>query len=104
MLATAQLPQPLRRFIGRNAVFRAAPDAPKLTFPPNGATLAQLDGVVPVKVRDGTPPFSWLANGQLIEAGLYRRETTLPDLGRGFSQLSVIDAEGRASRVTVQIE
>ena len=104
MLATAQLPQPLRRFIGRNAVFRAAPDAPKLTFPPNGATLAQLDGVVPVKVRDGTPPFSWLANGQLIEAGVYRRETTLPDLGRGFSQLSVIDADGRASRVTVQIE
>jgi len=104
MLATAQLPQPLRRFIGRNAVFRAAPDAPKLTFPPNGATLAQLDGVVPVKVRDGTPPFSWLANGQLIEAGVYRRETTLPNLGRGFSQLSVIDAEGRASRVTVQIE
>lgn len=104
ILSTAQLPQPLRRFTGRNAVFRKAADAPKLIFPPDGATLAQNTGVLAVKVRDGTPPFSWLANGHLIKAGVRRRQTTLPDMGPGFSQLSVIDAEGRASRVTVRID
>ncbi len=104
ILATAELPQPLRRFRGRNAVFKPAADAPKLVFPPNGVRLAQMDGGMPVKVRDGTPPFSWLANGQLIQAGVYRRETLLLGLGEGFSQLSVIDATGRAARVVVQIE
>lgn len=104
LLATADLPRPLRRFTGRNAVFQAAPDAPKLIFPPAGAVLEGAGGDVPVKVRDGTPPFSWMANGKLLRAGVYRRETSLPDLGRGFSHLSVIDAEGRASRVTVRIE
>ena len=104
ILATAELPQPLRRFTGRDAVFSAAPDAPKLIFPPNGSVLAQTDGILAVKVRDGTPPFSWLANGRVIQAGVYRRETVLPELGQGFSHLAVVDAKGRASRVTVEIE
>ncbi|QGY00020.1 penicillin-binding protein 1C [Roseovarius faecimaris] len=104
LLATADLPQPLRRFTGRNAVFQAAPDAPKLIFPPSGAVLDGANADVPVKVRDGTPPFSWMANGKLVRAGVYRREITLPGMGQGFSHLSVIDAEGRASRVTVRIE
>lgn len=104
LLATADLPQPLRRFTGRDAVFQAAPDAPKLIFPPAGAVLENAGGDVPVKVRDGTPPFSWIANGELLRTGVYRRETTLHGMGQGFSHLSVIDAEGRASRVTVRIE
>jgi penicillin-binding protein 1C len=104
ILSTAELPQPLRRFSGRNAVFKPAADAPKLIFPPDGATLAQMDGAVPVKVRDGTPPFSWVANGRVVQSGIYRREALLPDLGLGFSQLSVVDAEGRAARVTIRVE
>ncbi|MFK7940370.1 MAG: penicillin-binding protein 1C [Roseovarius sp.] len=104
IVSTAELPQPLQRFTGRDAVFQAAADAPKLIFPPDGSTLAQLDGAVPVKVRDGTPPFNWIANGRVVQSSVYRREALLPDLGAGFSQLSVIDAEGRASRVTVLIE
>ena len=33
-----------------------------------------------------------------------RREAALPGLSAGFSQLSVIDAEGRAARVTVRLD
>jgi len=103
IVSTAELPKPLRRFTGRDAVFSDAPDAPKLIFPPDGATLA-LDGDIPVKVRDGKPPFTWIANGTPLRVKEHRRETTLPRLSVGFSQLSVIDAEGRAARVTVRIE
>ncbi|WP_371225173.1 penicillin-binding protein 1C [Roseovarius sp. 2305UL8-3] len=103
IVSTAELPKPLRRFTGRDAVFSDAPDSPKLIFPPDGATLA-LEGDIPVKVRDGKPPFTWIANGTPLRVQEHRRETTLPRLSVGFSQLSVIDAEGRAARVTVRIE
>lgn len=103
ILSTAELPQPLRRFTGREAVFEAPADAPKLIFPPEGAVLA-VDGAVPVKVRDGKPPFTWLANGTPILTGVYQRETALPGISEGFSRLTVIDAGGRASRVNIEIE
>lgn len=66
LLATANLPQPLRRFTGREAAFAPAPDAPKLIFPPDGARLALVAGDLAVKLRDGTPPFTILANGRPV--------------------------------------
>lgn len=103
ILSTAELPRPLRRFAGRNAIFEAAPDAPKLIFPPDGAILVGEDGVA-AKVRDGTPPFTWLADGKPVILSAHRREVMLPLPGAGFSQLSVIDAQGRSSRVTVEFQ
>jgi len=103
IVSTAELPQPLRRFTGREAVFAAPADAPKLIFPPDGARLA-VDGLVPVKVRDGRPPFTWLANGTPVLTGVYRREAALPGISQGFSRLTVIDAGGRAARVNIEIE
>ena len=102
--ATAGLPPPLRRFRGREAVFAAAEDAPKLVFPPAGARLPVTGGALPVKLRDGTPPFTWLANGAPLATGLRRRAATLEGLSRGYATLSVIDAKGRADRVTIWIE
>ena len=101
---TAELPQPLRRFAGRDAVFEPAEGAPRLVFPPAGARVPMQGGELPVKLRGGTPPFTWLANGAPVATGLRRRETMLPGLSRGFSTLSVIDAEGRADRVTIWLE
>ncbi|WP_299845390.1 penicillin-binding protein 1C [uncultured Roseovarius sp.] len=103
IVSTAELPRPLQRFAGRDAVFEAAADAPKLVFPPDGARLA-IDGPVPVKIRDGIPPFTWLANGFPVLTGDYGREAFLPGISRGFSKLSVIDAAGRSARVTVRID
>ncbi len=103
IVSTAELPQPLRRFTGRDAVFQAAPDAPKLIFPPDGARLSASEGI-PVKVRDGKPPFTWLADGSPILTGVHRRETALTGISEGFSKISVIDAAGRSARVTVRID
>ncbi|MEL7281184.1 MAG: penicillin-binding protein 1C [Pseudomonadota bacterium] len=104
ILSTAELPQPLRRFTGRNAVFEPPDDAPKLVFPRNDTRLPLVRGALPVKLRDGKPPFTWLANGVPIITNARRRDTTLTGVARGYSTLTVIDAEGRADRVTVWID
>ncbi|MEO0751556.1 MAG: penicillin-binding transpeptidase domain-containing protein, partial [Pseudomonadota bacterium] len=104
ILSTAELPQPLRRFTGRNAVFEAEEDAPKLIFPPAGTRVPLDHGPLAVKLRDGTPPFTWLANGVPVVTGSHRREATVDGVQKGYSTLTVIDAEGRADRVTVWID
>ncbi len=104
IVSTAQLPMPLRRFAGRNAAFEPAEDAPKLVFPPDGARLPLDGGGLTVKLRDGTPPFTWLADGKPVATASHRRDVTLTGMTRGYSTLSVLDAEGRADRVTVWID
>lgn len=104
IVSTGRLPQPLRRFRGRNATFEPATDAPKLVFPPDGARLVADAGNLPVKVRDGTPPFTWLANGRAVLTGSHLRDTHLPGMTPGFSNVSVIDAKGRAARVSIRVD
>ncbi len=103
LASSAELPLPLRQFRSRNAIFEATPDAPKLAFPPDGATVEAADGLT-LKVRDGTPPFTWLANGAPVILRTRSRESYLEHPGRGFLDLSVIDADGRAARVSVRLE
>jgi penicillin-binding protein 1C len=104
LVSTAELPQPLRRFRGRQAAFRAAPDGPRLVFPPPDARIPLAESGLPVKLRAGTPPFTWLADGRPVLTDVRRRAARLPGLSQGFSTISVIDAEGRGARVTVRIE
>ncbi|MFA7434713.1 MAG: penicillin-binding protein 1C, partial [Gemmobacter sp.] len=101
LLGNAQLPQPLRRFRLRGAV--AAPDAPAVAFPPDGAEVALEDGALMLRVRDGVPPFTWLADGRPVAVGERRREVLLDAPGPGFVTFSVIDAEGRAARAAVRL-
>ena len=105
IVANGALPLPLQRFRGRQAVFRPAADAPVLAFPPNGAELP-LDGDTPlvVKIREGAPPFTVLADGAPVATGVRVREIALPWRGKGFVQLSVIDAKGRATRADIRVE
>lgn len=101
LIAAPDLPEPLKRFrsLGKNQD-RTAPD---LTFPPDGATL-NAGGTVPVKVRDGAAPFTWLANGRPVATAHHRREILLNGLGRGIVDLTVIDSEGRSARSRVTFE
>ena len=101
ILPNASLPLPLQRFGARNA---ASPDAPRLAFPPDGARLPLNGQVLTVKLRDGVPPFTWLADGAPLVVGTHRREAALDGLGAGHVTLSVIDAAGRADRVHVVLE
>lgn len=104
LVSAGLLPQPLRRFTGRNAVFQPEDDAPKLAFPPDGARLPLRDQTLVVKLRDGLPPFTVLANGQPILTGQRDRELALQGVGKGFVTLSVIDARGRSDRVQIRVE
>ncbi|PIE14098.1 MAG: penicillin-binding protein 1C [Rhodobacterales bacterium] len=105
MVATADLPQPLRKFRGRNAVFQAAEDAPVLAFPPDGARLARApDLPLTLKIREGEAPFTVLANGEPIVTGARSREIALPGVAPGFVQLSIIDARGRSARAQIRLE
>ena len=102
MVTNAELPQPLRRFRPRDAVFEAAPDAPQLAFPPDGAEV-ESGGALVLKVAEGTPPFTWLADGRPIAVQSYDRQEFVEGLGPGFVTLSVIDAEGRSAGARVRL-
>jgi len=98
IVSGADLPQPLQVFQGRGA------EAAQITlaFPPDGATLALADGL-PIKLRDGVPPFTVLANGGVLVSGARSREIWVPLVERGHSVLSVIDAAGQADRVRIEL-
>ena len=102
LVENAALPQPLKRFRPRNALF-ASVNAPKLTFPPDGATLLLNDDPLILRLRDGLPPFAVLIDGHPVATGARRREITLPALRAGFTTINVIDATGRSDRVGIKI-
>jgi penicillin-binding protein 1C len=58
---------------------------------------------VALKAEGGVLPLTWLVNGAPIDAALHRREAFWQPVGKGFVQLSVIDAEGNVDRVTVRL-
>jgi penicillin-binding protein 1C len=96
----AELPAPLQRFGARRV---EVDDAPQLAFPPDGAALAPMPGGVVARVERGQAPFTWFADGAPVALRSYERETRLPVEGPGFVTLSVVDAEGRAARVRVEL-
>lgn len=99
LIPTAQLPLPLQRFQRAGAAL--ASGGPEIAFPPDGAVI---DGtVLTVRVTEGMAPFTWLANGRPVVTS-QRRDVELPDLGRGFSALTVIDALGRSARTRIELQ
>lgn len=104
ILSTAELPLPLQRFRPRNAVFADAPDAPVVSFPPDGAVLRRSGDTIPLKLREGILPLTVLINGAPVLTGLRSRSTTLPISDAGFSRISVIDAMGRGAEVQIRLD
>ncbi|MRX51849.1 penicillin-binding protein 1C [Paracoccus sp. S-4012] len=107
-LSTARLPAALRRF---PPALAAPAEAPRLTtpggrlailFPPEGAEIAPRDAPLTVRLRGGTPPYQWLLNGAPAAAAL-RGETAEVAATPGFSELAVIDAQGRSQRVRFRL-
>lgn len=103
LVSNAELPLPLQRFRSRSAAFDVAADAPAVAFPPNGSEVELLPQGLLVRVRGGTAPFTWLADGVPVIVALDARETMLTLPGTGFVTLSVIDAEGRSARTKVRV-
>ncbi len=80
----------------------------QIAFPPDRAELDVEDagdgsGVI-VKAGGGALPLTWLVDGVPISSDPMRREAELPAASRGFLKLSVIDAKGRADRVTIRLK
>lgn len=97
----AQLPDPLRAFGAARRSDTAA--GPVLRFPPDGAVMTALDGQVLVRVERGVPPFTWLADGVPVLTASAQREAMLPLPGPGFVALAVVDAQGQAARVRIEL-
>jgi penicillin-binding protein 1C len=98
--SNAGLPAPLRQFGARLV---QADDAPRLTFPPDGAVLVPLAGGIHARVERGRAPFTWFADGAPVLRSSFEREARLDLDGPGFVALSVVDAEGRSSRVQFEL-
>jgi penicillin-binding protein 1C len=81
----------------------------QIAFPPDRAELElamESDGApapLSFKAEGGALPFTWLVNGAPVETAPHRREAFWRPTGKGFVQLSVIDAKGRVDRVTVRL-
>ena len=104
LVNNAQLPQPLQKFRSRSAAFEADVDAPAVAFPPDGSEVELLPEGLMVRVRGGTAPFTWLADGVPVVVAFGARETILNALGKGFVTLSVIDANGRSARSVIRLQ
>jgi len=104
LVSHAMLPEPLKRFRPRDAAFARADDAPELAFPPDGARIAAGGSGLAVKVRQGRPPFTWLADGMPVLTRSFDRAAMLDGLGPGFVNVSVVDSEGRSARSRVLLD
>ena len=60
-------------------------------------------GPVVLKAEGGTLPLTWLADGKAIASEPHRREAVFEPTGKGFARITVIDAKGRADRISVRI-
>jgi len=98
LLPNAQLPIPLRRFRPAGDLGEIA--ALRLAFPRDGAVI---DGPLLVaRVEEGVAPFTWLLNGAPFETTV-ARQIELPDLGQGYSTVTVLDGNGQSARATIEI-
>lgn len=102
ILPNSRLPQPLQHFRPRGAASQSATAGPEVAFPPDGARI-EAPGPLALKVRGGTPPFTWLANGQPVILAGRARETAIPAPGAGYLSLSVIDAMGQSATASVTL-
>ena len=107
----AALPPPLKRFKepGEDVASLPGPflePSPVIAFPPDRSEVevdAGYGDAVVIKAEGGALPLTWLVDGEPIPSDVSRREAVWQPAGRGFTKLSVIDAKGKADRVTVRV-
>jgi penicillin-binding protein 1C len=98
------LPPRLRRLDPGPLAQAAAPGgAPKIVYPPDGALIEWRGEELSLEASGGKRPFRWLVDGKPLPPGLPRRTIYWQPEGIGFSQLTVIDADGHSARSTVRL-
>ncbi|MFT4014182.1 MAG: penicillin-binding protein 1C [Paracoccus sp. (in: a-proteobacteria)] len=106
-LPNSALPLPLRRFAPPGEVSRglsrpAAPDALRLTYPPDGAEIEAGAGLI-AKAQGGRGPWTFLVNDAPARIALTQPQADLPDPGPGFARLTVIDADGASASAAIRL-
>ncbi|PID36330.1 MAG: penicillin-binding protein 1C [Rhodobacterales bacterium] len=99
MLSNAALPPPLRSFGEPDS----AQAGPELAFPPDGALVARAGEGFFARVEGGRPPYTWLVNGEVRATGLRGAQAEIA-AAPGHMLLTVVDANGRAARVRIEVE
>ena len=107
VLPNSALPLPLRRFaapgeVSAVAASPAAPDALRLTFPPDGAEI-DTTGPLTAKARGGRGPWTFLLNGTPVAIAMPQPVASLPNPGAGFARLTVIDASGASASAAIRL-
>jgi penicillin-binding protein 1C len=107
--SAASLPEPLRRFRSSNQLQARGGEPPEIAFPPRGARVdlgISVHDPMPLvlKARDGTPPYTWFADGEPIGTAAFGGALSFEPSGPGFVDLMVIDASGAAARSSVYLE
>jgi penicillin-binding protein 1C len=107
--ATADLPPPLQRVRGSGSQEIDGSSIPEIAYPPEGARLelgitGKTENPLALKVRNGSPPFTWFADGTPIDRKTFSRTSLWRPDGGGFLSLSVVDGHGLSSRVSIFVE
>ncbi len=108
-VGNAELPPPLQAFRARGDIDYVDLTQPEISFPPDGSAVdlglaAGYEADLVIKLRNGTPPFNWIINGQRIGAPSYDRQTIWTPNAGGFVTISVVDSLGRAARAQVFLQ
>ncbi|WP_374619452.1 penicillin-binding protein 1C [Devosia sp.] len=107
--ANPDLPGPLRRFRHPDDMKVKRDAAPEIAYPVDGVDVdlglaAGSERSLVVKVRNGSPPFTFFANGAPFGRTAFARQNSWTPDGPGYVTLSVVDARGRSDRVTVFLD
>ncbi|KAB0682533.1 penicillin-binding protein 1C [Aureimonas leprariae] len=105
--AGRRLPPAMRKVGG--GIDAAGADRPEIVFPPNDTKveLGLADGAasdLSLKVRNGTPPFTWVIDGMPALTGLFDRQAAWRPQEPGFVTISVVDAKGAAASSRVFVD
>ncbi|MDR6100642.1 penicillin-binding protein 1C [Agrobacterium larrymoorei] len=111
-LSYGDLPANQRRFTTTSSGLLSASrreSSPLIVYPPEGARVELSDSAgslspLVLKLQGGRAPFRWLANGKPLPDLTRRRSNEWTPEGQGFSTLTVIDADGRASSVRIFVQ
>ncbi len=106
---TADLPAPLRRVHHPEFGILQRATGPEIAYPPHRARIDaggadSGGGPLVLKVRNGAPPFIWFVNGAPVARAPFGRPQRWHPDGPGFAAISVVDANGKADRVSVYVE
>lgn len=104
LVSNAELPEHLKVFGKKSSNLNAAGTSPVIAFPRGGSEVPIQDASsIALKVRGGSAPFTWLADGRPVTMKALRRESLYHPEGPGFSTLTVIDAKGRTDQVSIRL-